>query len=162
MKKVIRVLGLGLVLGLSFVSCTDEKSSEPETSLETKNLKGIYKYQGVSVASAVDTNGDGIFNNDLIKEGYNACGYDNTLEITDTQYTFQMKGTQCDPSETNLSFTYTIDKANAKITLFENGQSAGEITNVKYYSFNGIKTYEYQVYSQSLKQNIAYVMESIN
>ena len=49
-------------------------------------------------------------NNDLSKENYKECLYDNTIEITDTQYIFQMKGAQCDPSETNLVFTYTLDK----------------------------------------------------
>ena len=161
MKKIIRVLGVTLSLVVLASCSNDESGSNPDTSLEVSNLKGTYKYQAVNVATAVDTNGDGIFNNDLIKEGYNACGYDNTLEITDTQYTFQMKGTQCDPSETNLTFTYTIDKVAEKITLFENGQNAGEITSVKFYSFSGVKTYEYRVYSNSLKQDIVYVMEGV-
>lgn len=160
MKKIIRILGMSLVLVLA--SCTnDESGSDPDTTLEVATLKGIYKYQAVGVANAVDLNADGVFNNDLSKEGYNSCGFDNTIEITDTQYSFQMKGTSCDPSEANLTFTYTLDKANEMITLFQNGQNAGEITNVKFNSFDGTKTYEYQVYNNTLKQNVYYVMEAV-
>ena len=110
MKKIVRILGVTLTL-LVLASCSkDEGDGSPDTTLSVSNLKGTYKYTGMSVEKAVDLNGDGVFNNDLSKENYKECLYDNTIEITDTQYTFQMKGAQCDPSETNLVFTYTLDK----------------------------------------------------
>ena len=161
MKKIIRVLGVTLSLVVLASCSTNEGDGSPDTTLNVSNLKGTYKYTGMSVEKAVDLNGDGVFNNDLSKENYKECLYDNTIEITDTQYTFQMKGAQCDPSETNLVFTYTLDKTAEKITLFENGQNAGEITSVKFYSFSGVKTYEYRVYNNTLQQDIVYGMEAI-
>ena len=161
MKKIIRVLGVTLSLVVLASCSTNEGDGSPDTTLNVSNLKGTYKYTGMSVEKAVDLNGDGVFNNDLSKENYKECLYDNTIEITDTQYTFQMKGAQCDPSETNLVFTYTLDKTAEKITLFENGQNAGEITSVKFYSFSGVKTYEYRVYNNTLQQDIVYGMVAI-
>ena len=161
MKKIIRVLGVTLSLVVLASCSTNEGDGSPDTTLNVSNLKGTYKYTGMSVEKAVDLNGDGVFNNDLSKENYKECLYDNTIEITDTQYTFQMKGAQCDPSETNLVFTYTLDKTAEKISLFENGQPAGEIKNVKYNNFAGVKTYEYRVYNNILKQDIVYGMEAI-
>ena len=161
MKKIIRVLGVTLSLVVLASCSTNEGDGSPDTTLNVSNLKGTYKYTGMSVEKAVDLNGDGVFNNDLSKENYKECLYDNTIEITDTQYTFQMKGAQCHPSETNLVFTYTLDKTAEKITLFENGQNAGEITSVKFYSFSGVKTYEYRVYNNTLQQDIVYGMVAI-
>lgn len=162
MKKIIRILGVTLLL-VAMGSCTDPNEGDggPDTTLSVSSLKGTYKYTGISVAKAVDLNNDGVFNNDLEKENYKPCLFDNTIEITDTQYTFQMKGTQCDTSEKNLVFTYTLDKTLAKISLFENGQAAGEITNVSFNNFNNVKTYVYRVYNTTLQQDIAYGMEAI-
>lgn len=161
MKKIIRILGITLSL-VVFASCSnDNGDGSPDTTLNVSNLKGTYKYTGLSVETAVDLNGDGVFNNDLSKEDYKTCLFDNTIEITDTQYTFQMKGAQCDPSETNLVFTYTLDKTAEKIFLFENGKAAGEITHVKYYNFDNVKTYEYRVYNNALQQDIVYGMVAI-
>ena len=161
MKKIVRILGVTLTL-LVLASCSkDEGDGSPDTTLSVSNLKGTYKYTGMSVENDVDLNGDGFKNNDLSKEKYKECSFDNTIEITETQYTFQMKGVQCDPSETNLVFTYTLDKTAEKIYLFENGQPAGEIKNVKYNNFAGVKTYEYRVYNNTLKQDIVYGMVAI-
>jgi hypothetical protein len=162
MKKSIRILGVTLSL-VVLASCTDPNEGDggPDTTLSVASLKGTYKYTGISVAKAVDLNKDGVFNNDLERENYKPCLFDNTIEITDTQYTFQMKGTQCDPSETNLVFTYTLDKTLAKITLFDNGQPVGDITNVSFNNFNNLKTYVYRVYNTVLQQDISYGMEAI-
>lgn len=161
MKKIIRILGITLSL-VVLASCTDKgEDGSADTTLSVSNLKGTYKYTGISVAKAVDLNKDGVFNNDLEKENFKPCLYDNTIEITDTQYTFQMKGIQCDPSETNLVFTYTLDKTAEKISLFDNGQPAGDITQVKYYNFGNAKNYEYRVYNTTLQQDIVYGMSAI-
>lgn len=161
MKKIIRTLGITLSLVVLASCSNNEGDGNPDTTLNVSNLKGTYKYTGMSVEKAVDINEDGVFNNDLSKENYKACLFDNTIEITDIQYTFQMKGSQCDTSETNLVFTYTLDKTLGKISLFENGQPAGEITHVKYYNFDSVKTYEYRVYNNTLQQDIVYGMVAI-
>ena len=84
MKKLVRILGVTLTL-LVLASCSkDEVDGSPDTTLSVSNLKGTYKYTGMSVEKAVDLNGDGFENNDLSKENYKECLYDNTIEIKDT------------------------------------------------------------------------------
>ena len=160
MKKIIRVLGLTLSL-LIISSCSNDDDNNPSTEVTESNLKGTYKYTSASVQTAVDLNGDGVFNNDLTKEGYRTCTLDNNLEITETNYSFIMKGTSCSSDETSLVFTYKLNKDEKIITLYEKGVSAGEITKVEFFNFNGLKTYNYQVYDDKLKQNVAYGMEAI-
>ena len=70
MKKIVRILGVTLTL-LVLASCSkDEGDGSPDTTLSVSNLKGTYKYTGMSVEKAVDLNGDGDSNNDLSKENY--------------------------------------------------------------------------------------------
>ncbi|OXA65934.1 hypothetical protein B0A67_23930 [Flavobacterium aquidurense] len=160
MKKIIRVLGVTLSV-LVLVSCSKDENNDPTTEVTESNLKGTYKYTSVSVQEAVDLNGDGVKNNDLKKEGYRTCTLDNNLEITETNYSFIMKGVSCSADETSLVFTYKLNKDEKTITLYDKGVFAGEITKVDFYNFNGLKTYNYQVYDDNLKQNVAYGMEAI-
>ena len=161
MKKIVRILGITLTL-LVLASCDkDDDSNDPITDVTTSNLKGTYTYMAVSVKEGVDLNGDGVKNNDLKKEGYKTRTLDNNLEITDTNYSFIMKGEKCSDLEGNMTFTYKLDKNAKTITLFLNNSNAGEITNVNYYNFNGTKRYSYYVYDEDLKQDVAYVMTAI-
>ncbi len=161
MKKFIRVLGVTLSLVVLASCSTDDAASEPTKEISESNLKGTYIYQTVNVKDAVDLNKDGVFNNDLFKEGYKTCTLDNQLEITETNYNFIMKGSTCAPDEKNLNFTYKLDKAAKTITLFENGQESGKVENVEFYNGNDLKTYEYQVYDSNLEQNVVFIMKAI-
>ena len=161
MKKIVRILGVTLTL-LVLASCSkDEGDGSPDTTLSVSNLKGTYKYTGMSVETAVDLNKDGVFNNDLFMEGYKSCTLDNQLEISETQYNFILKGTSCYPDEKNLNFTYKLDKTAKTITLFENGVESGKVENIDFYNSNGLKTYEYQVYDTNLKQKVVFIMRAI-
>jgi hypothetical protein len=160
MKKIVRILGVTLSL-IVLASCSKDDDNNPDTGLSEGNLKGTYSYTAVSVQEAVDLNGDGVKNNDLKKEGYKACTLDNLIEITEKNYSFINQGTQCSSSETNLVFTYTLDKTAKKITLFLNGENSGELTNIEFFDFNGSKTYQYQVYDADLKQNVVYGMTAV-
>jgi hypothetical protein len=161
MKKNVRTLSLLLVLGITLVSCSKDEDNNPDTDVTESNLKGTYKYTSVSVQTAVDLNEDGLFNNDLTKEGYRTCTLDNNLEITETNYSFIMKGVTCSSDETNLVFTYKLNKDEKTITLYDKGVIAGEIAKISFFNFNGLKTYNYQVYDDKLKQNVAYGMEAV-
>jgi hypothetical protein len=161
MKKIVRILGVTLSLTV-LVSCSkDDDNNGPDTNVTESNLKGTYAYTSVSVKDAVDLNGDGISNNDLKKEGYKTCTLDNLVEITEKNYSFILQGTECSENETNLLFTYKLNKDTKVLTLFLDGQNAGEITNIEYYEFNGTKRYQYQSYDDNLKQNVVYGMTSV-
>lgn len=161
MKKIIRILGITLSL-VFLASCSDDSpTDEPSKELSESNLKGTYIYQTVNVKEAVDLNKDGVFNNDLFKEGYKTCTLDNQLEITEKNYNFILKGSTCAPDEKNLYFTYKLDKTAKTITLFENGIESGKVDNVEFYNGNDLKTYEYQVYDSNLKQNVVFIMKAI-
>ncbi len=161
MKKIIRVLGVTLSL-VVLASCSkDDDASEPTKEISESNLKGIYTYQAVSVKDAVDLNKDGTFNNDLKKEGYKTCTLDNQLQITETNYSFIMKGTSCGPDEKDLIFTYKLDKATKTITLFENGLEAGKVEEIEFANELGVKTYKYLIFDNNLKQNVVYIMNAI-
>lgn len=161
MKKFIRVLGVTLSL-VVLASCSkDDVDNESGKELSETNLKATYTYQYASVQTAVDLNNDGVFNNDLFKEGYKTCTLDNQLEITETNYSYIMKGTSCSPDEKNLVFTYKLDKVANTITLYENGNEAGKVENIEFYNGNDLKTYTFQVYDNNLKQNVVYTMKAI-
>lgn len=160
MKKIVRILGITLTL-LVLASCDKEDDNNPDTGVKESNLKGTYVYTSVSVQEAVDLNGDGVKNNDLKKEGYKTCTLDNQISITEKNYSFILQGTQCSASETGLVFTYTLDKAAKKITLFLDGQNAGELTNIELFDFNGTKTYQYTAYDADLKQNVVFGMTAV-
>jgi hypothetical protein len=160
MKKIVRILGITLSV-LVLASCSKDDNNDPDTSVTEGNLKGSYVYTSVNVQNAVDLNGDGVKNNDLKKEGFRTCTLDNELQITETNYAFIMKGVKCADSETDLVFTYKLNKEAKTITLYLDGQKAGEITNIEFVDFNGSKTYQYQSYDDELKQNIVYGMTAI-
>ena len=56
MKKIIRVLGVTLSLVVLASCSTNEGDGSPDTTLNVSNLKGTYKYTGMSVEKAVDLN----------------------------------------------------------------------------------------------------------
>lgn len=161
MKKTVRTLGLSL-LALTIFSCSsDNGGSEPTTTVTESNLAGTYIYTSVNVQNAVDLDGDGVFNNDLIRENYKSCTLDNQIVITDKTYSFIMKGTQCSSSETDLIFTYKLNKDEKTIALYLDGQKAGDIDGIEFFDFNGSKTYQYRVYDDNLGQNVIYGMTAI-
>ena len=160
MKKIVRILGITLSM-LVLVSCSKDDDNGPDTVVSEGNLIGTYNFTSVSVKDAVDLNGDGVKNNDLKKEGYNTCTLDNQISITEKNYAFILQGTKCSSNETGLVFTYTLDKAAKKITLFLDGENSGELTNIEFLDFNGKKTYQYQSYDADLKQNVVYGMTAV-
>lgn len=160
MKKIVRILGVTLSL-IVLASCSKDDDNNPDTGVTESNLKGTYSYTSVSVQEAVDLNGDSVKNNDLKKEGYKICTLDNLIEITEKNYSFVLQGTQCSTSETPMTFTYKLDKEKKSITLFLDGQNAGELTNIEFFDFNGTKTYQYQAYDADLKQNVVYGMTAV-
>lgn len=161
MKKLIRVLGVTLSL-LVLASCTDENEGDGKSASDTvvteANLKGVYTYVAVSVHNAVDLNKDGVFNNNLVKEGYETCTLDNQLVITETNYSYIMKGTSCGYGEKDLVFTYKLDKVANTITLYENGNDVGQISVLEYKKELDVKSYVFKVFDANLNQDVFYVM----
>ena len=154
MKKVIRILGVTLSV-LVLASCS--KDDEPDNSLPVvtpSSLSGSYKVTGAVVATPIDTNKDGYFTNYLLEDGYNACGFDNTIEITQTTFSIIKKGVSCTTDEKNEIYEYKFNQTSKTIDLYENGKVIETITSVHFN--DDPKILLYRRYDPILKQEIAF------
>lgn len=118
MKKISLSVLLVLVLCTS-CSKDDVDNSLPEVT--TSKLSGNWELYLVVPTNGVDLNDDGVTSGDLVKEGYNACGYDNTVSITETTFSDILAGVSCADGETDATYQYTFDATEKTLKLFQNG-----------------------------------------
>jgi hypothetical protein len=165
MKKIIRILGVTLSV-LVLASC--DKGGEPNNGLPEvtpSSLLGSYKFSTVSSSKPIDTNKDGYFTQDLLEDGYNACEFDNTIEITQSSFSILKKGVPCNTDEKNEIYEYKLKDyywdnngafANNPIKrkgifLYENGVVIDTLKNIYILE---TKELSYARYDRFLKQDI--------
>ena len=161
MKKIISLLGLTLVLGMSLASCTKE------VEILEPTLTGTYKYKSVIVSNPVDLDKDGLANNDLMKEKGKECTWDNTWQYRGNKATLGGGETLCDPSEADSanvigSFDYIYDKTSKTIKIIYSGGSSEVLENVKIgYTAEQKQSLSFDLWDSDLSQFVTYNLVSI-
>lgn len=154
MKKIIRILGLTLSV-LVLASCSKDDESNNSLPVVTPNsLSGNYKFTLAAVGTAVDTNKDGHFTNYLLEDGYNACVFDNTIEITETTFSVIKKGVSCSADEKNDIYEYKLDEKLKTIELIQNGKVIETLKQVYLLNENGSKKIQYEIFDTILGQTV--------
>lgn len=121
MKKIVRILGISLVVA-SIVSCSKDDVDNSLPTVSTSTVAGTYSYAIAVTQTPFDYNKDGVLSQDLFAEGYNACGLDDQIVITETSYTILKKGVACNVGEKNEVYEYKLDETLKTLTLYENGK----------------------------------------
>jgi hypothetical protein len=163
MKKIIRVLGITLVL-VAMGSCSkdDDNGGSGPIVVEKSNLIGKYKITEAIVAKAIDSNGDGVTNNDLLKEGYNACIYDNLMEITEINLNYIMQGKVCEATETQQTNTYVISGDKKTISVFKDDKLVETLNSIELDKNSAGKSELYfNKFDDTLKQDIYFTLQKI-
>lgn len=163
MKKIVRTLAVVLVLGVVFVSCSkDDEDGNGPVVVEKSNLLGKYKVTEAVVATAIDSNGDGVSSNDLLKEGYNACTYDNLVEITEINFNYRMQGKACDATETDQINTYVISEDKKTITVSKDDKVIETLKSVELdKNSKGQSEMYFSKYDTTLKQDVFFTLQKI-
>lgn len=155
MKKIVRTLGITLSL-LVLISCDNggdgEDNSLPEVNPNT--LAGTYKVSIAMVDTAEDSNKDGFSSQDLLLEGYNACGFDDGIEITDKTFSVIRKGVSCNADEKNEVYDYTYDSTTKDLNLYLNGKLVETLKGAYIENDNNVKKLFYDRYDSVLKKTI--------
>lgn len=165
MKKIIRTLGLSLVLALAVTSCTkdDNETNNQDTTLNMSTLSNIYIYEVALVPVAVDLDKDGIKNQNLMVEKINQCTWDNVLEFKGDRFTITDIGILCDTNNTGtiiLDAKYVLDINSGTIKLYDNNSILIEtLTNVKFYYNDDVKVFKFDLYDSNLKQTVSYSLK---
>ncbi|NDP21389.1 MAG: hypothetical protein GZ091_09960 [Paludibacter sp.] len=160
MKNIIRILGITLIIGTSFVSCTKEVEVLEPT------LLGTYKYKSVQVIVPIDTDGDGIANNDLMKEKGKECVWDNTWQYQENKTTLRAGEIVCESSEADNnnvigSFNYTYSKTAKTIIITYEGGSLEVLKDVKIgYTKDQKQSLSFILWNNDLSQDVTYYLES--
>lgn len=161
MKKIIRVLGLTLFLGMSLASCTKE------VEILEPTLTGIYKYKSVIVSKAVDLDKDGLANIDLMKEKGKECTWDNTWQYQGNKAILGGGKTLCDPSEADsanviVSVDYIYDKSSKTIKIIYSGGNIEVLRNVKIgYTSDQKQSLSFDLWYSEISQIVTYNLVSI-
>lgn len=161
MKKIVRILGVTLSL-LVLASCS--KDDEPDNNLPSVNpssLSGSYKVTFAGVDTAVDTNKDGFSSQDLLLEGYNSCGFDNTIQISQTTFSVIKNGVSCNADEKNEIYEYKFNADQKILELYENGKVIETLKQIYLLNDNNKKVLEYERYDSVLKQKIYFSLTKI-
>lgn len=157
MKKIIRVLGLTLVLGMSLVSCTKEVEI-----LETK-LGGSYKIESIITDLPVDLDKDGVANTDMSKEkdrGY--CRFDDTFLFNNVSKGIWADGSDIcsndlEPSDENFNYIHDKAKKTISMEIFHKGQKEPEhleLTDVFISYKDGKQTLKFSFYDERYTNRI--------
>lgn len=161
MKKIIRLLGVTLVL-VSLNSCSkDDVPVDGTIELTQKNLVGLYKIQKLTVPVAVDIDNDGKTNTNLLLETGNSCVWDNTWEFNGPSMYINDAGTKCDPAGNVriLDESFTLDMTNKKIT-FDSGDTK-PYTNIQLSVSNGLKLISFETEDTRLKQTRSFTLVEV-
>lgn len=160
MKKITRILGLTLVLGISLVSCTKE------VEILEPTLEGIYKYKSVIVSNAVDLDKDGLAGIDLMKEKGKECTWDNIWQYQGNKATLGGGETLCSPDEADSSnvigsFDYIYDKTSRTIKIMYSGGSSEVLENVKIgFTADQKQSLSFDLWDSKLSQLVTYNLVS--
>ena len=160
MKKIIRILGLTLVLGMSLASCTKE------VEILEPTLTGTYKYKSVIVSNPVDLDKDGLANIDLMKEKGKECTWDNTWQYQGNKATLGGGETLCSPDEADSSnvigsFDYIYDKTSRTIKIMYSGGSSEVLENVKIgFTADQKQSLSFDLWDSKLSQLVTYNLVS--
>ncbi len=158
MKKIIRLLGVTLVL-VSLNSCSkDDVPADGTIELTQKNLVGVYKIQKLTVPVAVDIDNDGKTNTNLLLETGKSCVWDNNWEFNGPSMYIKDAGTKCDPTGplVILDESFTLDNTNKKIT-FASGDTK-PYTNIQLSISNGLKILSFETEDTNIKQTRSIVL----
>jgi hypothetical protein len=164
MKKIIRVLGISVLLVVlgALGSCSkddDSDSNLPEVT--PSSLAGSYKISIAMVDTAVDSNNDGFASQDLLLEGYNACEYDNVIEITQNTFSIIKKGASCNADEKNEIYEYKFDETSKTLVLYENGKVIETLKKVYLNNDNNQKKLHYDRFDSFLNQTVYFKLTKI-
>lgn len=163
MKKLVRVLSLSMLLGFSFVSCTNEEEVDDTPDVKVENIKGEYFYKAVIASEAVDLDNDGVAKFNLMNENGQECVWDNSWVFTEKDVTLYERGSKCETDSPDILLTgsYIIDKIKGTITIKDSdGVTIDVLKNVllKFDDFSGQTNLEFSVYDNELKQDLKYVL----
>lgn len=155
MKKLVRVLGVTLVL-LAMGSCSKDDSEIDNTLpvVTPSSLAGSYKVAIAVVGTPVDTNKDGFSSQDLLLEGYNSCGFDNIIEISQNTFSVIKKGVSCNADEKDEINEYKFDEKAKTLDLYANGKVIETIKGVYLQNDNNKKELMYERHDSFLNQTI--------
>ena len=152
MKKIIRILGLTLFLGLSLVSCTKE------VEVLESSLIGNYKFQTGIAPYAVDLNKNGIKNFDVFLEEDGPLP--NTFQFqTGNKVAIRFDGGSGDVFLAN----YIYDKTNSTITITYSGWQTEVLENVKIgYTSDRKQFLSYTLWDPEVSQIVTYTLVTFN
>ena len=151
MKKIIRTLGLSLVVALA-VSCSKDNDNGSLPEVSPSSISGTYKIIGATVPIGVDLNKDNITSGDLFEERYNICNFDNHITISAKNFTDVKKGLSCVKDETDVVYDYVLDTTTKTLKLYKNSVLVETFTDVVKYFEN---TLQYEYYDPALKQKVS-------
>lgn len=157
MKKYKIILSIVLLISILISSCTKEVQV-----LEPK-LTGLYNYKSAIVPTAVDLDGNGIFNTDLTKESGEECVWDNYWDWKeDNEVVLAEGGIPCGTSPAMAVAPYVYDPKNKTITI-QNSEGTGHLlTNVKLgYSNNSRQTLSFTHFENKYNQSVTYYFEQV-
>lgn len=155
MKKYKIILGIALFISVLISSCTKEVQV-----LEPK-LTGLYNYKSAIVPIAVDLDGNGVFNTDLIKESGEECVWDNYWDWKDDgEVVLAEGGAPYGTSPAMAVAPYVYDSKNKTITIKNSHGTGHLLTNVKLgYSDNSKQTLSFTHFENKYNQNVTYYFE---
>lgn len=186
MKKIIRTLGLAVVMAVALTSCTkDDPAPTPTTPTETIDpatgntvytltytiLENTsWKYSSVTVPIGVNWDADPVWNTDLLKENANNCKWDDTIKFGSYNLgvmTINDLGISCNNNiEWHYTFTLPTTSFGGGIIIYEktNVQNIyGYYSDIKMYKTPAGKTYLSMVGTEPTgKQKMTLIFEKIN
>lgn len=162
MKKIVRLLGLSILLSVALVSCSSDNDQDNTLPVVTPSaLEGSYKVTIAVVDVAIDFNKDGFASHDLLTEGYNACSYDNLIQISKTTYTVVKKGVACSADEKDEVYDYKFDDTAKTLELIQNGKVVETIKKVYLQVDNGVQTLMYDRFDSVLNQTVYFKLTKV-
>jgi hypothetical protein len=163
MKKIIRILGISLVLVLA--SCTPQETEIDTTPEVTpQSISGEYTYNVVLVANGVDIDGDGKTNTNLMNEKGKECVWDNTWVFTESKVTFYEKGSKCEVNSPDIILTakYEYDKNKGTITIIDEAGKIVDVLNdvlLEYEDYSKQTNLSFSTFEKDLNQSVRYVLK---
>lgn len=161
MKKLVRILGLSVVIGLSFVSCTKDEIKDGDLEGTQKNLEGTYKIKSISVPVAVDLDNDGVKNTNLLLENGKICVWDNIWKFGGPSMFIKDSGIKCDVSSPDILLDESFEfNSSTRIISFLSGDTSS-YTDVEIIIVSGKKEINFKTVDKTLNQIRSYTLIQI-
>jgi hypothetical protein len=163
MKKIVKNLGLVLVLGMVLVSCSSNDDDDDNTVVSEKNLIGTYKITQANVEVAVDLNDDGVKDISLLRAGYKACEMDDYIKIDKTNFTILKNGKSCFSGEVDEIYNYKNDSSSKTLTVLSTttGKVIYEYKDVTLIKSSEMNALLLTKYDEDLEQNVYFTLTEI-